>query len=340
MLETARAVTRPARRMLRGGAFKPRTSPYSFQGLGAEALELLAEAREETGLPVVTEVMTRARSSWSRRHADMLQIGARNMQNFHLLAAVGETDKPVLLKRGLSATIEELLIAAEYILSEGNRTVILCERGIRTFETATRNTLDLGAVPVLKGETHLPSSSTRRTPSASRLRAALARAAKAVGADGVVDRSAPGARTALCERAASCCGPRSWHGFRPGRVHRLCVADGKGRRLSHEQSRSSSDRVTTGRARASRVHRRRADLGRRRAADRRRGRSHQAGIVDSLGVARLMKTSASPLRDLDHGQGSGPSELPETVRRASGLRFSASASGSPSRGRADRSRRC
>lgn len=154
--ETAHAVGAAGAGILRGGAFKPRTSPYAFQGLGQGALELLAEVRAETGMPVVTEVMDTRQVELVVEHADMLQIGARNMQNFSLLAEVGRVQRPILLKRGASATIRELLLAAEYVLAQGARDVVLCERGIRTFETATRNTLDLAAIPVLKAETHLP----------------------------------------------------------------------------------------------------------------------------------------------------------------------------------------
>jgi 3-deoxy-7-phosphoheptulonate synthase len=143
-------------KVLRGGAFKPRTSPYAFQGLGLEGLKLLAEARKETGLPVITEIMDTKDLEMIEQYADCLQIGARNMQNFSLLKEVGRSKLPVMLKRGMSATIKDLLMSAEYILSEGNFNVLLCERGIRTFETYTRNTLDLNAVPVLKKETHLP----------------------------------------------------------------------------------------------------------------------------------------------------------------------------------------
>jgi len=156
VLAAARAVREGGGHALRGGAFKPRTSPYAFQGLKEEGLELLAEARDATGLPVVTEVKDTETLPMVERWADVLQIGARNMQNYSLLEAVGASDKPVLLKRGLSATIKELLLAAEYIFAKGNQQVILCERGIRTFETATRNTLDLGAVVMLKRMTHLP----------------------------------------------------------------------------------------------------------------------------------------------------------------------------------------
>ena len=143
-------------RLLRGGAFKPRTSPYSFQGLQEDGLRFLADARNETGLPVITEIMDARDLPIVERYADCLQIGARNMQNFSLLKEVGRSHLPVLLKRGFSATINELIMSAEYILSEGNMNVLLCERGIRTFETATRYTLDLNAVPILKAKTHLP----------------------------------------------------------------------------------------------------------------------------------------------------------------------------------------
>jgi 3-deoxy-7-phosphoheptulonate synthase len=141
---------------LRGGAFKPRSSPYSFQGMGIKGLELLAEAKEQTGLPIVTEVMSKEMVPVVRQYADILQIGARNMQNYALLSEVGKSQHPVFLKRGLSATIEDLLMSAEYILSNNNPNVILCERGIRTFENATRNTTDINAIPVLQALTHLP----------------------------------------------------------------------------------------------------------------------------------------------------------------------------------------
>lgn len=187
IVETALAVKEAGACALRGGVFKPRTSPYSFQGLGEEGLEFLAEARERTGLPIVVEIMSQVQLELMARHVDVLQVGARNMQNFNILKAVGRCGKPVLLKRGLSATIEELLMSAEYILSEGNANVILCERGIRTFEKATRNTLDLSAVPVLKRESHLP---VMADPSHGTgcwdLVIPLARAAVAVGADGVM----------------------------------------------------------------------------------------------------------------------------------------------------------
>jgi 3-deoxy-7-phosphoheptulonate synthase len=155
-MTVARAVAAAGASMLRGGAFKPRTSPFSFQGLGLPALEILAEARAETGLPIVTELLDTQHADALHEHADVVQIGARNMQNYALLEVAGKLGKPVLLKRGLSSTVDELLMAADYVLKEGNESVILCERGIRTFETATRFTLDLGAVPYLKLHTHLP----------------------------------------------------------------------------------------------------------------------------------------------------------------------------------------
>jgi len=156
LMEIAKSVKASGATMLRGGAFKPRTSPYSFQGLGKEGLKLLAAAREETGLPIVTELMDPDDIELLEEYADVLQIGARNSQNYALLKLVGKSKKAVLLKRGMSTTINEFLMCAEYILSEGNPNVILCERGIRTFETATRNTFDLNAIPVLKEKTHLP----------------------------------------------------------------------------------------------------------------------------------------------------------------------------------------
>ena len=156
VLETARAVKAAGAKILRGGAFKPRTSPYSFQGMGEEGLKILAEAREETGLLIVTEVMAPEQVDLVARYADILQIGARNTQNYPLLNAVGQTNKPILLKRGLSGTIVELLMSAEYIMSNGNLQVVLCERGIRTYETETRNTFDLNAIPVLHRLSHLP----------------------------------------------------------------------------------------------------------------------------------------------------------------------------------------
>jgi 3-deoxy-7-phosphoheptulonate synthase len=187
IVDTARAVRASGAQALRGGAFKPRTSPYAFQGLGMPALEMLAEARAETGLPFVTEVMDPRQVEAVAEVADCLQIGARNMQNFSLLSEVGRTNRPVLLKRGLSATIQELLMAAEYVLAQGNHRVILCERGIRTYETATRNTLDIAAVPVLKAETHLPVIvDPSHAGGRASLVAPLAYAAVAAGADGLI----------------------------------------------------------------------------------------------------------------------------------------------------------
>jgi len=187
IIETAHAVKGAGASALRGGVFKPRTSPYSFQGLGDEGLSYLAEARAETGLPIVTEIMSQTQLDLMVKYVDVFQVGARNMQNFNLLRALGETQTPVLLKRGLSATIEELLMSAEYILAGGNKQVMLCERGIRTFETATRNTTDINAVPVLKNLTHLPvildpSHSTGNMDYV----AAISRAAIAAGADGLI----------------------------------------------------------------------------------------------------------------------------------------------------------
>ena len=204
LLETAYAVREAGAHALRGGAFKPRTSPYSFQGLGEEGLELLAEAREATGMPIVTEVMALEQIPLITRYADVLQIGARNMQNYALLHAVGESQHTVLLKRGISATIEELLMAAEYILSHGNRRVILCERGIRTYETATRNTTDINAIPVLKALTHLPvvldpSHSTGHWQYVN----AVARAGVAAGADGLIVEVHPNPGVALSDGGQS-----------------------------------------------------------------------------------------------------------------------------------------
>jgi len=187
IVETALAVKEAGACALRGGVFKPRTSPYSFQGLGEEGLEYLAEAREKTGLPIVVEIMSQVQVDVMVKYVDVLQVGARNMQNFNLLRAVGETRTAVLLKRGLSATIEELLMSAEYILAGGNQRVMLCERGIRTFETATRNTTDINAVPVLKNLTHLPVilDPSHATGHADYV-AAIARAGIAAGADGLL----------------------------------------------------------------------------------------------------------------------------------------------------------
>ena len=215
ILETAQLIKAAGAHMLRGGAYKPRTSPYSFQGLGEEALTYLAEARQATGLPVVTEVMAPEQVPLVAKYADVLQIGTRNMQNYALLHAVGEAGLPVLLKRGMMSTIEELLMSAEYVLSHGNRRVILCERGIRTFEHYTRNTLDINAVPVLKELTHLPvvvdpSHATGKWSLVS----AAAKAAIAAGADGLIIEVHPNPERALSDGAQS---------LRPARFAELVV---------------------------------------------------------------------------------------------------------------------
>lgn len=200
LLESALGVRGAGANMLRGGAFKPRTSPYSFQGLGAAALEMLSTVRAQTGLPVVTEVMDTRQVELVAEHVDVIQIGARNMQNFALLSEVGRVQRPVLLKRGLSATVQELLMAAEYIMAQGNRDVILCERGIRTFETATRNTLDVAAVAVLKRETHLPVIvDPSHAAGTAHLVKPLAFAAIAAGADGLIIEVHPDPETALSD---------------------------------------------------------------------------------------------------------------------------------------------
>ena len=200
MLEIACAVKEAGASMLRGGAFKPRSSPYAFQGLCERGLEILAEARERTGLPVVTEVLESSQLSVVAAVADMLQIGSRNMHNTVLLRDAGASGKPVLLKRGMSATLEEFLYAAEYVLDAGSRRVVLCERGIRTFETATRFTLDLSVVPLLKEKTWLPVivDPSHGTGKAS-LVPAMARAAVACGADGVMMEVHPRPGQALCD---------------------------------------------------------------------------------------------------------------------------------------------
>lgn len=192
MQSTAARVADAGARGIRGGAFKPRSSPYSFQGLGEEGLRILADVRESTGLPIVTEVMDTRQVELVAGYADVLQIGARNMQNFALLTEVGRLHRPVLLKRGMSATIKDLLLAAEYVMSQGNMHVILCERGIRTFETATRNTFDLAAIPVLKRETHLPVfADPSHAGGARHLVAPLSYAAVAAGADGIIVETHP-----------------------------------------------------------------------------------------------------------------------------------------------------
>ncbi len=204
LLRTAWAVRESGARLLRGGAYKPRTSPYAFRGLGEHGLELLARAREETGLGIVTEVMTPSDVALVGRYTDVFQIGARNMQNYLLLEEVGRTDTPVLIKRGLSATIEEWLLAAEYVMAQGNRQVILCERGIRTFETATRNTFDLNAVAYAKRVSHLPViADPSHATGKWQLVTPLALAATACGADGLIVEAHPDPDRALSDGAQS-----------------------------------------------------------------------------------------------------------------------------------------
>ncbi|MDR3604560.1 MAG: 3-deoxy-7-phosphoheptulonate synthase [Syntrophaceae bacterium] len=204
LIEAALAVKKAGAVALRGGAFKPRTSPYSFQGLGEEGLKILAEARDIVGLAIVTEVIAPEQVSLVAQYADVLQVGSRNMQNYALLNAVGESHKPVLLKRGLSSTIEEFLNAAEYILSHNNPRVILCERGIRTFETYTRNTLDINAIPVLKSLSHLPVVVDPSHGTGKReYVAAVSRAAIAAGADGLIVEVHPDPENALSDGAQS-----------------------------------------------------------------------------------------------------------------------------------------
>ena len=213
LMQTAREVKKAGAHLIRGGAFKPRTSPYSFQGLGEEGLQILAKAKAETGLPIVTEVMDQQMIPLVSKYSDILQVGARNMQNYALLHAIGEINKPVLLKRGMMSTVEELLMSAEYILSHGNKNVILCERGIRTFETSTRNTLDLSAVPVIKQLSHLPvivdpSHGTGKWD----LVEPLAKAAIAAGADGLIIEVHPDPIHALSDGVQS---------LKPEKFHQL-----------------------------------------------------------------------------------------------------------------------
>jgi 3-deoxy-7-phosphoheptulonate synthase len=206
VMTAARAVRDAGGSLFRGGAYKPRSSPYSFQGLGQEGLRLLAEAREETGLPIVTELMDARDLEPVLEVADVIQVGARNMQNYPLLSEIGRSGKPALIKRGLSSTLEELLMAAEYILKEGNPNVILCERGIRTFETAYRFTLDITAIPVLKELTHLPVIvDPSHAPGRRSLVPALSMAAAAAGADGIIVEVHPAPEEAICD------GPQQLH---------------------------------------------------------------------------------------------------------------------------------
>ena len=206
VMTAARAVRDAGGSLFRGGAYKPRSSPYSFQGLGQEGLRLLAEAREETGLPIVTELMDARDIEPVLEVADVIQVGARNMQNYALLSEIGRSGKPTLIKRGLSSTLEELLMAAEYILKEGNPNVILCERGIRTFETAYRFTLDITAIPALKEMTHLPVIvDPSHAPGRRSLVPALSMAAAAAGADGIIVEVHPAPEDAICD------GPQQLH---------------------------------------------------------------------------------------------------------------------------------
>ncbi len=226
VMAAARAVKAAGGHMMRGGAFKPRTSPYAFQGLGEDGLKMLADARDETGLPIVTEVMDPRDLDLVCQYADVLQVGARNTQNFLLLAELGKLGRPVLLKRGASTTIEETLMAAEYMVKEGNRDVILCERGIRTFEPATRNTFDVSAVAVVKLASHLPIV-VDPSHSAGRLDlvAPLSLAGVAAGADGVLVETHPNPEHALCDGPQSL--PTATFGEYAGRVLELARFMGK-----------------------------------------------------------------------------------------------------------------
>lgn len=226
ILEIACAIKEAGATALRGGAFKPRTSPYSFQGHGEKGLQWLAEAREMTGLPVVTEVMDPALVPMVAQYADVLQVGARNMQNFTLLNAVGESQHTVLLKRGMSSTVEDLLMAAEYILAHGNTRVMLCERGIRTFERATRNTFDLNAIPVLKRLTHLPViADPSHAVGLSEYVEPVARAAVAAGADGLIVEVHPNPAQAMSDGRQSL----TVEGFRAMMIQVRRIAEAVGR---------------------------------------------------------------------------------------------------------------
>lgn len=231
LLTAARAVKKAGAQILRGGAFKPRTSPYSFQGLEGEGLRILDLARKETGLKVVTEVTSQKAVEQSFDHVNMFQIGARNVQNFELLKEVGKSGKPVLLKRGPSTTIDEWLNAAEYIMSEGNYKVVLCERGIRTFETATRNTLDISAVPVVKSKSHLPIIvDPSHAAGKSAYVASLSRAAIAAGSDGLIIEVHPDPKNAMSDAAQQ---------LTPEAFDKLCleisqIAQIIGREFTHE----------------------------------------------------------------------------------------------------------
>jgi 3-deoxy-7-phosphoheptulonate synthase len=229
LLATARAVKAAGANILRGGAFKPSTSPYHFRGLGEKGLKLLAKAKEETGMPVITEVMTPSDVELVASYADILQIGARNMQNFILLDEVGKTRKPVMLKRGLSSTIQEWLLAAEYILAQGNERLILCERGIRTFETYTRNTMDISAIPIIKKVSHLPIiADPSHATGKWYLVAPLAFAAIAAGASGLMVEVHPNPDLALKDGAQSL----TFDNFRHLMSQLMPLAQAMGRRLA------------------------------------------------------------------------------------------------------------
>jgi 3-deoxy-7-phosphoheptulonate synthase len=229
LFKTARAVKAAGATILRGGAFKPSTSPYQFRGLGKQGLELLAQVRKETGLPIVTEVMSVSEVALVAKYADIIELGARNMQNFSLLEAVGKIGKPIMLKRGLSATIQEWLLAAEYILAQGHEQLMLCERGIRTFETATRNTMDISAIPLIEKVSHLPIIADPSHGTGKwYLVAPLALAAVAAGADGVMVEVHPDPDTALKDGAQSL----NFDNFRRLMSQLKPVAKGIGRRLA------------------------------------------------------------------------------------------------------------
>ena len=229
LLDTARQVKADGANILRGGAFKPSTSPYHFRGLGKKGLEMLAKTREETGMPVITEVMTPNDVELVANYVDILQIGARNMQNFILLDEVGKTRKPVMLKRGLSSTIQEWLLAAEYILAQGNEQLILCERGIRTFETSTRNTMDISAIPVIKKVSHLPIiADPSHATGKWYLVAPLALAAIAAGADGLMVEVHPNPALALKDGAQSL----TFESFRQFMSQAIPIAQATGRKLA------------------------------------------------------------------------------------------------------------
>ena len=229
LLEAARAVKAAGANILRGGAFKPSTSPYSFRGLGQDGLDILAQARQETGMPIITEVMTPGDVELVSRYADILQVGARNMQNFNLLDEVGKAQKPVMLKRGLSATIQEWLLSAEYILAQGNRQLMLCERGIRTFETYTRNTMDISAIPIIKKLSHLPVIADPSHGTGKwHLVTPVSLAAVAAGADGLMIEVHPSPEHALKDGAQSL----TFDNFQQLMVRVVPVAASVGRKMA------------------------------------------------------------------------------------------------------------